>query len=131
MPPVGLVPIQLCSDTTILASASRTANPTIATQANYSGRGVVLMINVSANAGGSGSITVTIQGVDPISGNTYTILASSAITAVALATLKVHPMLTAVGNSVANDVLPRTWTVSVVHNNSNPITYSINASIIG
>lgn len=70
------------------------------------GKGLLLFIDITAITGTSPTLTVTIQGKDPVSGKYYTILASAALAAVATTVLKVYPGLTAAANSVANDVLP-------------------------
>lgn len=116
-------------DATILASAARTASVDSADQTNYNGKGLHLVIDVTAITA-TPSITVTIQGKDPLSGKYYTILAAAAITGVSTVILKVYPALTAAANLTASDILPRTWRVSVVNADADSITYSIGASLI-
>lgn len=72
-------------------------------------KGCLVLINVTAV---TGSLTVTLQGVDPVSGATYNILASPAISSTGLTVLRVYPGLTASANAVANDVLPVVCKVS-------------------
>ena len=114
---------------TILASAARTGTTASADQTNYNGRGLHLVIDVTSITD-TPSITVTIQGKDALSGQYYTILASAAISTVSSTVLRVYPALTAAANATANDILPRTWRVNVVHGDADSITYSIGASII-
>lgn len=113
---------------TLLASAARTTNTTSSDQTNYNGRGVVVTLDCTASS--SGSVTITIQGKDSVSGNYYTILAGTAVTTTSTNVYRVFPGLTASPNAVANDVLPRTWRISVAANNGNNITYSVGASVI-
>lgn len=111
---------------TVLASAARTSTTDSANFTNISSRGAHFVINVSALAA-TPSITVTIQGRDPISGNFYDLLVSNAITTVGTTVLKVYPGITAVANGAANDILPRTYRVRVAHADADSITYSVSA----
>jgi hypothetical protein len=74
-------------------------------------KGCILLINVTAV---TGSLTVSLKGVDPTSGASYTVLASAAISATGLTVLRVYPGLTASANATANDVLPNTCVISSV-----------------
>lgn len=115
-------------DATLLASAARTVATNSSDQTNYNGRGLDVVIDITAWT--AGSITVTIQGKDALSGKYYTILASAALAAVGTTVLRVHPGLTAAANTVANYALPRTWRVSVAVGTADSITYSIGASVV-
>ena len=114
---------------TVLASAARTATPTIAEQSSQGCKGVVVVIDVTA-ASATPSVVFTIKGKDPLSTQTYTILASAAITGIGTTILKVYPGLTASANAVASDVLPETWTITAVHADADSITYSLVALLI-
>lgn len=111
---------------TVFASAARTATAT-ATIATGSCAGL-FFINVTATEA-TPSVVFTIAGEDPISGATYTILASAAITATGLTVLRVHPALTATANTIAKDMLPAAIRVTAKHANADSITYSV--SFIG
>lgn len=123
------LPIAGTVDATIFASAARTAAVDSADQTNYNGKGLHLVIDATV-APATPSVTFTIQGKDVVSGKYYTILASAAVTGVSTTVLKVYPGLTAAGNLVASDVLPRTWRVSVTVADADSLTYSVGASII-
>jgi hypothetical protein len=69
----------------------------------HQGLGLLVFINITSV---TGSLTVTIKGVDPTSGATSTILASAALASTGLTVLKVYPGLTAAANLVANDIMP-------------------------
>ncbi len=112
----------------VLPFASRTATPVIGDFRTARGKGVVLVIN--AVTAGSPSVVFTLLGKDPVSGKTWTILASAAVVATGVTILKVHPGLTASTNAVANDVLPPVWTITAVHADTTAISYSITASVI-
>ncbi len=72
-------------------------------------------------------ITPTIQGFDPILGVWYPILVGAAISTATVTVLKVHPDLTAVANSVANDILPPTWRINIAVADADSMTYGISA----
>lgn len=124
--PVG---VQHDADVVFLASAARTTTQTQADQANATKQGIEVLINMSVV--GTGSITVTIQGKDPISGNYFTVLASAAIVTNILTRLRVYPGLTAAANSRENDVLPSVWRILVTANNANSATYSVGYRLLG
>ena len=90
------------------------------------GRGIKVFVNISAIT--AGSAVVTIQGKDP-SGNYYTVLASASLTATGETVLTVYPGTTAAANSVANDVLPRQWRVSVAVT-TGPVNMNVSACLI-
>lgn len=114
----------------VLESAARTATSNVAL-INSRGKALHLVVDVTANPGTLGSITVTIQAKDPVSGKFYTLLASAAITAVGTTVYRVGPALTAAANLVANDVVPKDLNILVTANNANPMTYSIGAHFVG
>lgn len=116
-------------ETTILASAARTATPTKVDQDNLYWRGVVVTIDVTAVTS-TPSVVFTIQGKSTLGSDYYTILASAAVTGTGQTVLRVYPGLVAATNLVANDVLPRVWAVDAVHGNANSITYSVSANLI-
>lgn len=113
----------------IYPSAARTAAPTVDTQVNRGHRGMHLIVDATSITS-TPSITVKIQGIETLSGKTYDILVSSAITTVSTTVLKVYPGLTAAANSVANDVLPVNFRVAIEHGDSDSITYSAVALLI-
>ncbi len=114
----------------ILASAARTATNSTADQNNDQWRGMHLFINVSAIVS-SPSVVFTISGKDPISATYYDILVSPAIVATGTTILKIYPGIGVLSNGAASDILPRTWRVTATHANSNSITYSIVANMVG
>jgi hypothetical protein len=112
----------------VLPSAARTADPDTQELEVTGFRGLHLTIDATA-AAATPSVVVTILGVDRISGKTYTILASAAITGTGTTVLKVGPGLTAAANLVANDVLPPVIRISAVHGDGDSLTYSIGAAL--
>ncbi len=113
----------------LLPSAVRTdhitGNQVLQYNAEY--RGLRLTINISAFTGTS--ITFTIVGVDPISGLTYTLLASAAKSAAGLFTLLVAPAATAAANVAVVDLLPEQWKL-VPSGVITSVTYSVRAELI-
>lgn len=115
---------------TLLASAARTATNATGVQINPGKQAVDIIIDATA-ASATPSVVFTVQGLDPLSGQYYTILASSAVTGISTTVLRIGPGLTAAANTVANYNLPRHWRVNCVHADANSITYSIGAQITG
>lgn len=115
---------------TLLASAARTATPT-ADIFHVSGdsRGLLVVIDCTAIAA-TPSVVFTLQGYDPVSTKTWTLLASAAITATGTTVLRVHPELTAAANTIAKDMVPSWFTLTAVHANANSITYSVAAQVV-
>lgn len=113
---------------TALASAARTATLNSGDLANPGCSGGFVVLDVTAQAGGS--ITLTIQGKDPLSGQYFTLLAGVAVTTVSTVVYRVHDSLTAAANSVANDLIPKTFRILVTHNNASSITYSVGVLLV-
>lgn len=111
---------------TALPSAARTASPDSQeyelVHVDY--RALHLIVDVTA-VNLTPSITVTVDGVDPVSGQGYTILASAAITAVGTTVLRVGPSLTGAANTVAKDYLPPFFRITAAHADADSITYSV------
>ncbi|MDE1904966.1 MAG: hypothetical protein KGH75_00765 [Rhodospirillales bacterium] len=113
---------------TLVASAAYTTTQTSADQTNTNGRGVIVVLDMTAV--GTGSVTLEIDGKDPVSGKYYTILTGAAVTSNSTNIYRVYPGLTAAANATASDVLPRTWRAKVTANNANSATYSVGAIIL-
>lgn len=102
-----------------------------ADQVNYNARGVKVVIDITAITGTGPTLTVTLQGKDPVSGKYYTILASAALAAVATTVLTVYPGIAASTNVAANDVLPRDWRIVTAIGGTTPaVTATVGASLI-
>lgn len=113
---------------TVLASASRTTTQTQGDQTNYNHRGIIVVLDMTVV--GTGSVTLEIDGKDPVSGKYYAILTGAAVTTNSTNIYRVYPGLTASANATVNDVLSRTWRVKVTANNSNAATYSVGAMLL-
>jgi hypothetical protein len=96
---------------TLLASAAITANSQSADQTNSRARGLKVFVATGSFGASESTMTVTIEGKDPVSGTYYTILQSASLSASTFTVLSVYPGLAASANVAANDVLPKTWRV--------------------
>lgn len=76
----------------------------------------------------SGSVTITIQGKDQVSGTYYTILAGTAISTVTTQRLKVGPTIAASANAIAQDYLPRVIRIQAVTATANP-TFTVGVDL--
>ncbi len=121
------------TERTLLASAARTATTSSADVTNFNGRGLQVLLNVTA-ASGTGGLTLTIQGKDPVSGNYYNLNANpTAITATGLTVYEVYPGVGAAGGGVTQRTsasLPRTFRVTVTHGDASSYTYSVGTSLL-
>lgn len=112
----------------VLASGARTTTQTQADQTNYNHRGIIAVLDMTTV--GTGSVTLEIDGKDPVSGKYYAILTGSAVSSNVTNIYRVYPGLTAAANATVNDVLPRTWRIKVTANNSNSAVYSVGCILI-
>lgn len=113
---------------TALSSASRTTTQTVAVT-NYNHVAGRFYLNVTS--AGTGSITLSIEEIDPVSGATRVILAGVAVTANGLNVYEVGPGLVAVANQAANAFLPRSFNIVVTANNVNAVSYSVGYALMG
>ena len=115
----------------LIAHAAASAGVNGADQVNRRFRGLHLTIDVTAITGTAPTLTVTIQGKDPISGKYYTILASAALNATGTTVLRVYPGLAAAANLAVSDVLPKTWRViSAIGGTTPAVTANISATLM-
>lgn len=92
------------------STADGSTNVTGATQKNgHLYRAARITVRLSAFTGTS--VTFTLEGLDPISGVAYTLLASAAETAAATVPLIIQPGAVAVTNKVLNEPLPIWWRI--------------------
>jgi hypothetical protein len=112
--------------TTVYASAARTATPTAATAqtGRYNYLRVVLdMTAVTA----TGTVTLTIDGLDPVSGKYVNLLTGAALSAVATTAFIIGPGMPVTANLSANAPLPDTLRFTCTHGNGVAMTYSLSA----
>ena len=117
----------------VLPSAARTTDPD-PQEFELSGRGyeytggLVLIIDATAVTA-TPALTVTVSGVDRVSGKLFTILASAVIATAVTTVLKIGPGLTAAANLAVNDRLPPVFRVTCSHGDADSITYSVGAML--
>jgi hypothetical protein len=90
---------------------------------NYNGRNLIVVLDMTVV--GTGSVTVSIDGKDAVSGKYYNILTGAAITTNSTNRYRITPLLASVANSIAQDLLPRVFRIVVTANNANTATYSV------
>lgn len=95
------------------------------------GRGLLCFIDITAISGTTPSLTVTVQGKDPVSGKYYTLLASAALNATGTTVLRIYPGLTAAANLTASDILPTDFRIIYVVAGTGPsVTATISYEIL-
>lgn len=118
---------------TIAPSAARaaTASFTGPDYTNPGYRGVKVYLDVTLDPAAA-SLTLTIQGKDPVSGDYHTLLASAAVAAVTTGpnVYQLFPGAAVTTNVSANTYLPRIWRVIVVGADTDSMTYSISADLL-
>lgn len=114
-----------------LASAARTATTTSATLTNPRARGVVLFLDVTNSAAGTGGLQVQAQAIDPTGGTALAInSAPTAVTATGLKVYVIYPGASAGATQNTSGILPRLWNVKVTAGDSTSYTYSVSYQYI-
>lgn len=109
----------------VFTSVARTATPdTEEFELPQGTRYATFVIDATAIAA-TPSIVFNVLGVDRLSGKTWTILASAAITGTGTTVIRVGPGLTAAANLVANDVISPVVRINAVHGDADSITYTM------
>lgn len=120
------------TETTLLASAARTATTITPAQTNYNGKGVLLVLKVTANPGGAETLTLHLRydtGAADFgeSGNIVTAASNGTYR------LMVYPGASAaqVGNNkFLAAAVPRSWAAVVQHSGAGSWTYELYAAVI-
>jgi hypothetical protein len=100
-------------------------------QSNQQAAGIKVIIDITAITGTSPTLTVTIEGRDPVSGKTYPILVSAALNAVATTVLTIFPGIAVTANVSASDHLPLNFDVKAVVAGTGPsVTATISATLL-
>lgn len=73
------------------------------------GRGLDVYIYISALTGTSPTVTFTVQGKDPVSGQHFTMLTSAALSATGFTHLQVAPGIAVTSNVTASLQMTNTW----------------------
>lgn len=126
---------QTAQTLTLLTSAARTATVASAAQTNYSNRGVILTVNVTA-ASGTGGLNMQLQVQDAVSGNWFTYTAYGSTTKLtAIGTYAFVSYPAASGGTWSNSgagsaPLPQMWRLNVAVGDSSSYTYSVSAQVV-
>ncbi len=111
-------------------SAAGAGTTNSADQTNIAGNGAKCVVDITV-AGGTPTLTVTIQGKDTASGKYYTILTSAALASVSTTVLTVFPAAPVTANVSANDEIPHVWRLSAVVGGTTPaVTATAGCSVI-
>lgn len=118
-------------DATLVTLTAAAVGGNSADQTNLVGRGVKLVIDITALAGTGPTLTVTVQGKDAASGKYFNILVSTALAAVATTVLEVYPGIANAANAAQGVTLPKTWRVLYAIGGTTPaVTATVGASVI-
>lgn len=116
---------------TLLASASYGVGTQLSpTQTNVNARGVIVILNITVI--GTGTVTIHIEGVDPVSGQAYDLLiAAAAAGANGTFTYVCYPGASSNGASTlaAPLPLPRSWRIAAIVA-TGAVTFSVSAATI-
>jgi hypothetical protein len=88
---------------------------------NQFSSGITIVIDITAVSGTGASLTIVLEGKDPISGKYYTILQSAALTAVATTVLRVFPGSVVNANLNGNSIIPKTFRARAVIAGTTPL----------
>jgi hypothetical protein len=110
-------------DVTLLASAARTTTQGPTQLTTYNLGAIIFVLDMTTV--GTGSVTLTINEVDPASGKSILLLSGAAVVTNSTNVYIVDPMLTAAANSIAKNRITRTLSWTVTANNANSCTYSL------
>jgi hypothetical protein len=128
----------------VLASAARTATPSVSNIANYNAAGVRLFLNVTATPNNAETLTVAIEWVDPVSAAVKALTAFPAITASSLGAspaagvrefvYELYPgsveTVAVANHEVQGGSLPRTLHPKVTHSSTGSWTYSLGYGLV-
>jgi hypothetical protein len=120
-------------DITVLASAARTTTTASAEFANYSGRGGIFVLDLTAFVTAA-SLTLNVQGKDVTSGKYYNILTATTVTATGTFVYEIFPGSSAAAGAGVTarqaSVLPAVFRANITHGNANSHTYSVGVSLL-
>ena len=113
----------------IAESAVRTETETFLIENNGADAGHFI-VDITAGASGSDTLTVSIDSFDPASKKWYNLLTSTALAAVGTTILRIGMDFTGASNVTAKEFLARKIRVVATKNNDTEITYSIGANLL-
>lgn len=102
-----------------------------ADQSNVNGRGVQVVVDITAISGTSAALVVKIQGKDRASGKYYDLLTSASLTATGTTLLTVYPNAPATANVSTPQPLPAVWRLALTITGTTPsVTATLGANLI-
>lgn len=116
------------TDLSLLATATTHTTRNSGDKTNYNWRGIKVFLNMVT--AGSGSVTISIEVKDPVSGSYKAILIGTAVTADGVYCYTVYPGIEPIANEAVSDVLSRIFRVVATHNNGNDMEYTVGGSLI-
>lgn len=132
----GAFNVNNTAESTLLSSAARTSSTNSTDQVNNISKSICLFLNVTAQPGGGETLSLKIQGKDPVSGS-YIDIADAGVlftAATGLKMLVVTPGVLAadfVAGAVGKSALvPRTWRAVVTHSAAGSWTYSVGQALM-
>ncbi len=128
MPQTPYAPSNVNLGALVTLSAAATGTNSVV-QLNNFYRGVLVGVNVTAITGTTPTLTVTVEGVDPVTNTaTFTVLASASITTTGYTTLTVYPGIAVTANETASTVLPYNWKIVTAIGGTTPaVTATVTA----
>lgn len=106
---------------TLQLTAAGAASINVAVANAIGARGIKAKIWINgAPTGTTPTMTVTLQGVDLISGQKWTLIVSAALNASGFTVLTVYPGLTAAANLTVSDVIPQNLNVNIAFGGTTP-----------
>ena len=113
---------------TAINASSATTDQSSGDCINLTGKGV--RVTLTTTAVGTASLTLHIQAKDVATSTYADLLVGTAVTTNTSKVYVVYPTLTPSANAIAQDVVPHTFLVKVVHGNGNAATYTVGCSIL-
>jgi hypothetical protein len=115
----------------VLASGVHAATNNSADLTNLNATGVIIYFNVSV-VPGVDTVTLSVEGKDPVSGNYGVLYAATAIaTVIQPARYVLYPGASGAGpTGVLAIPIPRTWRVKITHSAATNFTYSVGYAYI-
>jgi hypothetical protein len=118
-------------EVTALASAVRAATTNSSDITAYNAKAILVILDISSVPGGD-TVTVSLTGKDPVSGNYVTLAAGQAQSATGTTAIAIGTGVTTVSGASysANNVpVPRVFRVTVTHSAGTNFTYSVTVII--
>lgn len=117
----------------VLPTLARTVTPNSQefeiTGRGYEYSGLNLIIDITAVTSVP-VITVTVDGVDRVSGKTFNLITSAALITTGTTVLKIGVGLTPAANTVVNTQLPPIFRITVTHGTADSATYSVGGMLV-